>query len=201
MSRSGRLARSPEVVSRNMAAVRARDGKAEVALRKLLWRRGYRYRLCRRDLPGKPDITFARQRLAVFVDGDFWHARVLVEHGPKALRASLGTVRAAWWVKKLTRTAKRDQEVTTLLRDRGWTVLRLWERDILRNPDAAAQLVRRTLDALACDLPKKTVASVASTRIQRHRRVLAPIRDGAGTAGRGRVSTPQSIDTRSRPRS
>ena len=103
------------MVSRNMAAVRARDGKAEKLLRRLLWRRGLRFRLCRRDLPGKPDLSFSRQRVAVFVDGDFWHARVLLEQGSAALHASIQNPRAEWWVAKLTRNAVRDREVRAAL--------------------------------------------------------------------------------------
>lgn len=81
----------------------------------------------------------------MFVDGDFWHARVLIEHGPKALRASFGTDRVDWWVKKLTRNAERDREVTAALRDLGWTVVRLWERDILRHPERAAKRIHVAL--------------------------------------------------------
>jgi len=183
-----------------MAAVRARDGKAELTLRRLLWHGGYRFRVCRSDLPGKPDITFARERLAIFVDGDFWHARVLIERGSKALRASFRTASAAWWVKKLTRNAERDREVTALLQDGGWTVLRLWERDILRDPDAAAERVRVTLGALRRGGSKTTVASAASTRIPRRRHAPARSRDAAESVGHGRVSARRSIDTPPRPR-
>jgi DNA mismatch endonuclease (patch repair protein) len=137
--------RSPETISRNMAAVHARDGKAERALRSILWRRGLRFRVCRHDLPGKPDLVFARARMAVFVDGDFWHARLLVEHGPEALRASFRTSRAAWWIAKLTRNSERDQEVTAALRQAGWKVTRLWERDILRDPQRAADKIEAIL--------------------------------------------------------
>ncbi len=192
--------RSPEVVSRNMAAVKARDSKAEVSLRKLLWRRGYRYRICRRDLPGKPDITFARERVVVFVDGDFWHARVLIEHGSKALRASFGAANAPWWIKKLTRNAERDREVTALLQDRGWTVLRLWERDILRDPEAAVERVRITLGTLRQDCSKRTVAIVASTQIPRRRRAPVRIRGAEGSVGHDRASARRSIGTPRRPR-
>lgn len=191
--------RSPEVVSRNMKAVRARDGKAEVLLRRLLWRDGYRYRVCRRDLPGKPDLTFARERLAVFVDGDFWHARVLIERGSKALRASFRTVRAAWWVKKLTRNAQRDREVTAALEDDDWKVLRLWERDILSDPEAASQYVRAELGTLRRARAKKKVVNVASTQTPRRRRDPAPNRAVEEIAGHGQASTRRSNDIRQRP--
>jgi len=183
-----------------MAAVKARDGKAEVLLRKLLWRDGYRYRVCRTDLPGKPDITFVGERLVVFVDGDFWHARVLIEHGLKALRVSFGTANAAWWVKKLTRNAERDREVMALLQGRGWNVLRLWERDILRDPDAAAERVRMALSALRRENPKRTVATAASTQIPRRRRAPARIRGAEGSVGHDRVSARRSIGAPRRPR-
>ena len=137
--------RPAEIVSRNMAAVRARDSKAEMMLRSQLWRRGHRFRVCRRDLPGKPDLVFARAQVCVFVDGDFWHARVLVERGVNALRASFHTARVDWWLAKLSRNAARDREITEVLRREGWAVVRVWERDVLRDPGGAVATVEKVI--------------------------------------------------------
>lgn len=72
--------------SRRMAAIGSRNNRAEVALRKELWKRGFRYRLYDQRLPGKADLVFPRYRSVIFVDGDFWHGRRFREQGKQALR-------------------------------------------------------------------------------------------------------------------
>jgi DNA mismatch endonuclease (patch repair protein) len=108
--------------------------KAEVALRRALWRRGLRYRLNLRDLPGNPDMAFCRQRVAVFVDGDFWHGRDW-EQRKARLRSSNNS---AYWIAKIAYNRERDQRNNAVLADLGWRVLRLWETDILENTERAA---------------------------------------------------------------
>lgn len=132
--------RDPAVVSRNMRAVRGRDNAADRLLRSHLLRRGHRYR-CYAHVPGRPDIAFLGRRVAVFVDGDFWHARSLVERGPEALRASLRTDRRDWWIAKLSANEDRDRRVDADLADAGWIVVRVWERDVLADPSASADRV------------------------------------------------------------
>jgi DNA mismatch endonuclease (patch repair protein) len=122
--------RTPEAVSRNMAAIRQRENRGEVMLRLALHRMGLRYRKYVRGLPGSPDIVFSSARVAVFVDGDFWHGRKIVESGPEAFRASLATERREWWVTKITRNVDRDRRVAAQLSSEGWTVVRVWESDI-----------------------------------------------------------------------
>jgi DNA mismatch endonuclease (patch repair protein) len=124
-----------------MAAVRNRDNKAEVLLRKQLWNTGLRYRLHTKNLVGRPDMVFASARLVVFVDGDFWHARGLVEDGEKAFRSTLRTARQDWWVAKLRRNAERDAEVNALLESEGWRVLRFWESEVHRDLRRVASIV------------------------------------------------------------
>lgn len=121
-----------------MAAVRSTGSKAERLLRSALWRRGYRFRLHSKNLIGKPDIVLPRYHCVVFVDSDFWHARALVAEGEPALRAMVRGERQDWWVRKLSRNAERDMEVTRSLRQDGWRVLRVWESDILANVDVVA---------------------------------------------------------------
>lgn len=72
-------------VARNMSAIRSEQNRTEVRLRKAIFARGLRYRLYRRDLPGKPDFVFVRESVAVFVDGDYWHCRLLIEEGRSAV--------------------------------------------------------------------------------------------------------------------
>jgi DNA mismatch endonuclease (patch repair protein) len=99
--------------------------KPEVALRRALHARGFRFRLHRRDLPGTPDIVFPRQRLAVFVDGCFWHG--CAEHGvlPKNNRE--------WWRAKLAANVERDARKDAALVAMGWTPLHLWEHTPLED--------------------------------------------------------------------
>ncbi|MEN3313739.1 MAG: mismatch endonuclease, patch repair protein [Actinomycetota bacterium] len=116
---------------------RKRDTACELQLRRALWRLGLRYRVARRDLPGKPDIVFAAARVAVFVDGDFWHGRDLVARLAK-LQAGHN---APYWTAKIRRNVERDANNTELLQAAGWEVLRFWESELLADPVAAARVV------------------------------------------------------------
>jgi DNA mismatch endonuclease (patch repair protein) len=120
---------------------RSRDTKAEVLLRKELWRRGLRYRLHVPDLPGKPDIVFRRARVVVFCDGDFWHGRDWRVRLEKLARGA----NAPYWTAKIAANVARDRRNTRLLRAAGWTVLRLWETDILRDLGRAARRVEEAV--------------------------------------------------------
>lgn len=126
-----------------MAKVRSKDSKAELALRRALHALGFRYRLHGKDVLGRPDVVNRSRRLAVFVDGDMWHGNEHHRRGLASL-AELFPTRTEWWVAKIEANMRRDREVTSALREQGWTVIRLWESDVLADPDAAA---RRVLDA------------------------------------------------------
>lgn len=129
-----------------MSRVRHKNSKAELALRRALHAAGVRYRLHAPDVTGRPDLVIRSRRLAVFVDGDLWHGNP--DEVRRRGRASLADVfpsRTEWWVAKIERTMARDREVTEALRAQGWTVVRLWEHDVLRDPSACAEEVRRAL--------------------------------------------------------
>jgi DNA mismatch endonuclease (patch repair protein) len=148
--------RSSAAIRRNMQAVRSRDNRMETALRLALWKRGHRYSRYAR-LPGRPDLAFKAQHVAVFVDGDFWHARVLRERGIEALGAEFKTPRKDWWLRKLSANADRDDRVTSVLRQDGWTVVRLWERDIRKDLAGAVARVCECLHSSPCpDLDRRT---------------------------------------------
>lgn len=125
--------RTAQATSFLMSRVRATDTRMEVELRSLLHRQGFRYRKNVAALPGKPDIAFVREKVAIFVDGDYWHARILKEAGVDALRASLKTNNREFWITKLQRNHERDVAVTTALEELGWIVVRLWESDLKRD--------------------------------------------------------------------
>ncbi|MGY1653309.1 very short patch repair endonuclease [Geodermatophilus sp. SYSU D01119] len=131
--------RDPAVTSRMMSKVRSKDSKAEKALRRVLHRHGLRYRLHARDLIGSPDLVNRSRKIAVFVDGDMWHGNP----GEPARRgrvsfADLFPTRTEWWLEKIERNRARDQYVTASLESAGYRVIRLWERDVLSDPEAAA---------------------------------------------------------------
>lgn len=108
-----------------MQANRRRDSAPELALRSALHGAGFRYRCdFRIDLPGgrvRPDIVFTRRRVAVFVDGCFWHC--CPEHGSKP------SVHQSYWSPKLARNVERDARNTAWLTEAGWTVVRIWEHE------------------------------------------------------------------------
>ena len=99
--------RDPAVTSRMMAAVRNKDSKAELALRRQLHARGLRYRLHARDLPGRPDLVIRKYRLAVFVDGDFWHGNAWKVRGLARFEDQFPSNRD-FWVEKFTSLASID---------------------------------------------------------------------------------------------
>lgn len=132
-----RLNLPPVVRSRIMARIRGRDTKAELALRRALCALGYRgYRVNVRGVPGTPDLVFARQRVAVFVDGVFWHGH------PSKFRL----IRSDNWKRRIEGNRRRDRQVNRRLVRAGWKVVRLWDLEILEESRIAAQ---RVLAAIA----------------------------------------------------
>ena len=121
------------VKSRN----RAGGTKAEHELRRALWALGYRYRTHTVSLPGKPDLVFTKKRIAVFVDGDFWHGR----DWPERRRRLSEGANSVYWVEKIRYNMDRDQRVTEELMAARWSVLRLWETDIQRDLPRCVSLV------------------------------------------------------------
>ena len=116
---------------KNMQRIKSKNTKVEILLRKALWHKGISYRKNYKLLPGTPDIAITKYRIAIFVDGDFWHARGHQE----APGEQIGT-NQMFWEKKLKRNVERDREVNEALLDLGWIVLRYWESDIVKNMEA-----------------------------------------------------------------
>lgn len=114
----------PERRSANMARVRSKDTLPEMRVRRVAHRMGLRFRLHRKDLPGRPDLVFPRYRLAVFVHGCFWHRH------SGCSRASTPATRIDFWQAKFDANVARDVRQTTLLSEQGWTVLVLWECEL-----------------------------------------------------------------------
>lgn len=119
-----------------MSCVHSKDTRIEVIFRKALWHRGIRYRKNYDRLPGKPDIAITKCKIAVFVDGDFWHARGHEEHPGEQVRSNQD-----YWRKHLSRNVERDRDVRDELTDLGWLVLRFWESDIRKDLEACVAQV------------------------------------------------------------
>lgn len=114
--------------SKTMSKIRGKNSVPELLLRRALWARNFRFRLHRSDLPGKPDLAIDKYRLAIFVDGDFWHGYQWEHRKPK-------TNTQFWWP-KIERNKQRDKFVNQQLTEMGYTVMRFWEHEIRQNLDA-----------------------------------------------------------------
>lgn len=123
-----------------MSAVRGRDTTPELLLRTALHARGVRYRLHASDVLGRPDLVNRRRRVAVFVDGDFWHGNPAgwQKRGFARMEDQFAPEKRAVWAPKLRRNMERDRTVTATLERDGWRVLRVWESEVRANPDAVA---------------------------------------------------------------
>jgi len=106
-----------------MGRIRSKDTSPELVVRSLLHRLGYRFRLHRKDLPGRPDIVLPRHRKVVLVHGCFWH-------GHSCVLASKPKSNTSYWLPKIAANRARDARNLALLRDLGWDVLELWECEI-----------------------------------------------------------------------
>jgi DNA mismatch endonuclease, patch repair protein len=137
--------KSPNEIRRNMGAIRSTEAKTEVLLRRALFARGLRFRKNPKSVTGRPDICFPRERVAVFVDGDYWHGRLLLEQGIESVRNYYTAKQRAYWVPKLLRNVERDEYVTAILRDQGWIVIRIWESEVAKHLSAAVENIWRTI--------------------------------------------------------
>jgi DNA mismatch endonuclease (patch repair protein) len=108
-----------EARSRNMARIRAKNTDPELKIRRLLYSQGFRYRI-HHPLKGKPDIVFPKKKIAIFVNGCFWHG-----HGCKVDHVSKSN--PAYWTDKIARNKERDKEVYKFLTKEGWKVITIWE--------------------------------------------------------------------------
>ena len=129
---------SPERRSENMRRIRSRDMKPEMTVRRLVHGMGYRYRLSKKTLPGKPDLVFGPRRAVIFVHGCFWH-----QHDCRDGRVPSSN--SEYWSKKLARNIERDAQVQAELERLGWRVLTVWECET-RDPAALEAQIRSFLE-------------------------------------------------------
>ncbi len=126
---------SPEARSRIMARVKSKGMKPEMQVRRLLHGLGYRYRLHRADLPGRPDLVFPSRCKVVFVNGCFWHRH------DGCPRVRIPATNREYWIAKLGRNHARDARNVVSLEEQGWAVLTVWECQLRDLPATAERLV------------------------------------------------------------
>lgn len=140
------MERPSELRSYTMRQVKSKNTAPELTVRKLLHRAGFRFRLHRDDLPGKPDIVLPKYRLAIFVHGCFWHRH------PGCRRASTPATNQDYWIKKFARNTSNDAQNIFELHSRGWKTLILWECEVkstLSSKEAIEKSVVRKVQAAA----------------------------------------------------
>lgn len=124
-----------------MSRIRGKDTSIEVALRKALWKKGYRFRKNFKELPGSPDIVLTKHKIAVFCDSEFFHGKDWEE-----LRTRLEKGKnPGYWVRRIERNMERDQEKDRMLRYEGWTVIHFWGRDILKDTEGCVKVIEETM--------------------------------------------------------
>ena len=125
--------------SKTMAKIRGKNSVPELLLRKALWAKNIRFRLHRKDLPGRPDLVIEKYKLVVFVDGDFWHGYQWQLRKPKSNQS--------FWIPKIERNMQRDRFVNQQLTEMGYTVMRFWEHEIRNNLKACINQLMLYLEA------------------------------------------------------
>lgn len=129
-----------ETRSRIMASIRGKNTRPEVLVRKLIWAQGNRYRVHDRRVPGTPDISNKRYKVAVFIDGCFWHGCATCYKEPRT--------NVSFWRAKLRANRQRRIKIKRQLKSSGWNVLEFWEHQVLSNPSQVAKKVGRYLSAV-----------------------------------------------------
>ena len=132
---------TPEQRHKNMVAIKNKDSKIEIKLRKALWHRGFRYRKNYNKIPGKPDIVFTKYRIAVFCDSEFFHGKdweelqARIEHGNNP----------EFWKKKISGNIEHDKKINAELKALGWRVIRFWGTEIKKNTEGCCDVIAKVI--------------------------------------------------------
>ena len=129
-------------VRKRMSHVKLKNGTAETLLAKALWHRGFRYRKNYKKLPGSPDIAITRHKIAIFVDGEFWHGK------DWEMRKQKLKNNRSYWIEKIEENIKRDARVDDELKELGWTVYHFWSKDVEKNVEKCAERISSDIDIL-----------------------------------------------------
>lgn len=123
-----------------MRKIKSNNTSPEIKLRKALWAQGIRYRIKNESIPGKPDIAIKKYKLAIFVDGEFWHGYNWSE---KKTRIKSNR---DYWIKKIEGNIQRDKRVNMVLKENGWTVLRYWQNEIKKDLDRCIYEIKKVIE-------------------------------------------------------
>lgn len=121
-----------------MSRIRGKNTSPEIKIRKMLFAAGIKGYRVHYHLPGKPDIVFIRRKIAIFIDGCFWHKC------PECFTEP--ATRKDFWMEKINSNVERDKKVTNKLQDSGWRVIRFWEHEVRKNPDDVVERIIKELD-------------------------------------------------------
>ena len=123
-----------------MRAIKSKDTKEEVHLAKALWHRGHRYRKHDKSIFGTPDLSFKKYKIAVFVDGEFFHGKDW-----EKVKSRLDSNKE-YWINKIERNRNRDIEVNEYLASKGWTVLRFWSKDVQKKCYTTVRTIEKEIE-------------------------------------------------------
>lgn len=123
-----------------MQANKSKGTKPELLLAKVMWQLGLRYRKNNKTIFGKPDFSFKKYKIVVFVDGEFWHGKDW-EKRKNDIKSN-----REFWIAKIERNIQRDNEVNSRLKADGWKVLRFWGKDIVKSPETTTQEIQRAIN-------------------------------------------------------
>lgn len=130
---------SKQIRSKIMSSIRSRNTQPEITIRKILWSHGKRYRIHDRSVYGTPDISFKNERIAIFIDGCFWHGCKKCYVPPKT--------NEMFWRNKMIENRKRRGIVTSRLENDGWRILSFWEHEIKNNPQKVVKSILKFFKA------------------------------------------------------
>ena len=130
-----------EKTKSTMKKLSSSNTSIEVILRKILWRKGYRYRKNYDRLPGKPDIVLTKFKIAIFCDGEFFHGKDWEIRKPKLAQGNNGD----YWVDKISHNRERDEIINNKLLFDGWTVIRFWGNDIKKRPEECVRVIEELI--------------------------------------------------------
>ena len=126
---------------KNMKNIKSKDTKIDIKFLKELWKRGYRYRKNYTLLPGKPDIVLTKYKIVIFCDSEFFHGKDWEVLKPQLERGN----NAEFWINKIYKNQLRDDEINKELQFLGWTVVRFWGKDILKNVEECIQVIEEII--------------------------------------------------------
>ena len=126
---------------KNMQHIKSKDTSIEIKLRKSLWSKGYCYRKNYEKLPGKPDIALTKYKIAIFCDSEFFHGKDWEVLKPRLEKSN----NSQYWISKISKNRERDDETNKRLLFEGWTVIRFWGKDIVKNVDECVRVIEEAI--------------------------------------------------------